>query len=596
MHFKSRINENRLILIIVLLLFACIYGLCFLFLGNYFIVSDDLTMLAIMNGSYTGVPDAHLIHIMYPLGYFFKTFYSFFPNFYWYEFFVLGSHFFCISVCIVHFIRIFSIAESYQNEESKINNKRLRIIKSLICLAFLLLMICADIRFYFENQFTLTSCLFIISSLFIASTFDYLPSKSGKIRDVILVIICFSLSFWIRKEVCFMAIPLFIFIFLTKVILNGKNNIIYSIIIFLSAGLIVLVSYAIHNNAFNSEEWNYFEEYNKARVEIFDYDLVPQYNSNEEFYGSIGIDEYEYNAILKHNLNLVDELDSEKLSAISNRQKGILKDWEQYYSVRNKIIKDTLKSLFRNHTSVLGILTCFVYLLGVVISLFIENKKKKVLLLVSTILTIGYEISFIGLFKYLGRLPDRLLYSVDLVCIFTVLSGIMICLTDIWIKLKKQRKSFIAVILINVILGVILTITFIQLNQLKNSYLPRMDLQNKIWAYIENDRENVYYVDYDICGRYCVLILGEHHIEPNNCKAMIDWAYKSPLEKRKNDIYNLSGDSTDLIQENVYLMLNDYVDIEYIRRILENNTDKEIDIKLIDSFDGIQVYKCITME
>ena len=57
--------------------------------------NDDVLLRSIVSGTFTGMPDAHLIYIMYPLGLILKALYQLSPNVPWYDGFMIGLHYIC---------------------------------------------------------------------------------------------------------------------------------------------------------------------------------------------------------------------------------------------------------------------------------------------------------------------------------------------------------------------------------------------------------------------------------------------------------------------------------------------------------------------
>ena len=64
-----------------------------LIFGYSFSTNDDAMLRNIVNGNYTGTPDAHLIYIMYPLGWILKCLYQIAPVIPWYDLLMIGLYF-----------------------------------------------------------------------------------------------------------------------------------------------------------------------------------------------------------------------------------------------------------------------------------------------------------------------------------------------------------------------------------------------------------------------------------------------------------------------------------------------------------------------
>ena len=84
------------------------------FFGYSFSTNDDAMLRSLVEGSYTGTPEAHLIYIMYPLGYIGKILYRLLPAIPWYDIFMVGMHY--ISWILV----LGRIGEQVQTKKNKV--------------------------------------------------------------------------------------------------------------------------------------------------------------------------------------------------------------------------------------------------------------------------------------------------------------------------------------------------------------------------------------------------------------------------------------------------------------------------------------------
>ena len=66
-----------------------------------------------------------------------------------------------------------------------------------------------------------------------------------------------------------------------------------------------------------SEEWQEFYEFFDARTELYDFQKLPEYEGNEEFYESIGLDEAEAALIINYNFGLDEDIDAQVIAQIA---------------------------------------------------------------------------------------------------------------------------------------------------------------------------------------------------------------------------------------------------------------------------------------
>ena len=68
---------------------------------------------------------------------------------------------------------------------------------------------------------------------------------------------------------------------------------------------------------YRSDEWRAFYRFFDARTQLYDFQRIPEYEENEEFYQSIGLGASEAELIRNYNFGLDADIDAEKLEAIA---------------------------------------------------------------------------------------------------------------------------------------------------------------------------------------------------------------------------------------------------------------------------------------
>ena len=68
---------------------------------------------------------------------------------------------------------------------------------------------------------------------------------------------------------------------------------------------------------YRSDEWRTFYRFFDARTQLYDFQRIPEYEGNEEFYQSIGLGASEAELIRNYNFGLDADIDAEKLEAIA---------------------------------------------------------------------------------------------------------------------------------------------------------------------------------------------------------------------------------------------------------------------------------------
>ena len=68
---------------------------------------------------------------------------------------------------------------------------------------------------------------------------------------------------------------------------------------------------------YRADEWKAFYRFFDARTQLYDFQRIPDYEGNEEFYQSIGLGASEAELIRNYNFGLDADIDAEKLEAIA---------------------------------------------------------------------------------------------------------------------------------------------------------------------------------------------------------------------------------------------------------------------------------------
>ena len=209
-----------------------------------FEANDDVTMLLIASGKYSGTPDAHLVFINYVYGLFLKLLYTWDQQIEWYSVLFAVFHIVCISV-IAWFVLV----------KSKC--------RLLFKVLFLGVFYSLELRSIMLFQFTTTSALCAVSGLILIT--------EGKRYQKYFGVLLFVLAALIRLEVAVLILFIMSPVFLRNIYDNGKIIFSKSLGLLLVALFIVsLMKFIDYRSYQNDKDWSYYEKYNKARGKIND--------------------------------------------------------------------------------------------------------------------------------------------------------------------------------------------------------------------------------------------------------------------------------------------------------------------------------------
>ena len=571
MNLKKVLQKNSTYIVVPAMLTLISALLTVLFYVPVFITNDDLLIQSIASGTYTGKPSAYLVYVMFPLGILFKTFYTVLPTVKWYEIITFGMHFVCLFLICVRLDRaFFANDEDFRNRFSRkkdsIGTGVEAWFRLIIVCSFYLIVFGMHLKFIVENQYTILAGLMASTAFFY-----YASSGNGESRreftvNAVVCVVMFTLSLWLRKEVCFMILPLFFSVLAVRVITGIISRIKLKRILVLSGILLLILvsSVFVHKAAYRSPEWKEFEAFNKARTDVYDYSLMPGYPDNTEFYKELGIRQDEYTALLEYSLNLTESANTSNFEKMAEKQRQINKEMQRYISLPKAVIKDTLRSLGVILRSFTGIVTVVFAISVFFAALRVALYRKKFAPIVIYAGLILYFIVFTAYFTFLNRLPERvyipLLYAMS-AGFFSVYVN---TLPDIGLSLfdgRNVRKTGVFLTLAGAV--VILFTSFRSTGYDREYYRDKSLVFDEINEYVKNRPDDVFLVTSSVNATQCrALFKGEE--ETTNYVRAVDWCYNSPLMKEKYKLLGIDNTADSLRKENVYLLTADYIDPQYV--------------------------------
>ena len=550
------------------------------FFRIYFISNDDITLLSIMNGSYTGTPDAHLIYIMYPLGLIFKGLYSLSGKVPFYEIFTLIVQFGCV------FLESFLVYYLYRKKVGE-KGKYLFVLLSHLFFYFL------HLQFIVESQYTLTAGILSAIAIFYLVLLSDVGNKKFGIFGTAVVIVCATFSLWLRKETFLMALPLYALAFLFSLIRDRKEEGYiskYSAVLII-LGVIVSVSFFTQNLAYSSKEWKDYKAFNEARTDVFDYHLMPAYSDNADFYADLGMNADDYTALIEYNLNLVDNLNTDSLNAMATRQKDLNEQWKAYYNVFHKSVKDTFASVQKNLKSLQGIFVFVAFFAAFIRAFFYKEGKSRALLIALSILGILYYFAFTAYFTYLGRLPERVYISLDfqLICLFlgAMLSGM---------GKEQNRGGKAAWIEVKIFLGICAVVTGIiavgTVNRNQTYYKRQSEALSFVAECIDSSKDDVLFVSSGVTATAAYPFFSVMNCSDVSCFNMVDWGYQSPLMKLKMQKAGIEDMKKTMTNENSTILLVDSISTDWMLNLLSEEGES-LSASEVKEADGVVALKIV---
>ena len=319
--------------------------------------NDDITMLLLASGKYSGTPEAHLMYINYLYGLFLFLWYKSFPAIEWYS----------IWFSLLHIISITLILKEI------LWRKCHALVKYSVSFIILIFEIFFVVNFQFTTTATLTTMAGIVLVL-----------SNERKKSIYFGLFFIVIGGLIREESALMSLilssPIFIFLLLQK---NKKA------IVLIYAVLLIVICHAFNHFAYKYTSWSYFNDFRVIKAHIID-------NNNSLKYFETIKDQSETDDFMLFMSSIFDSkiLDNNKLDAILNRINA--KNSRSIFLEMVSIFKSFIIGNFNNYLP--PILSILLFILVFLIS---SHQKYHQISLILVFILFGLLLCYIPVFRTL---------------------------------------------------------------------------------------------------------------------------------------------------------------------------------------------------
>lgn len=591
MVFKKALkkNENWIWTALLLLAIAVFAGLRY---DYYYDLNDDVLMKDILSGAYTGTPEGHNIQMLWPVSAFISLFYRIARGLPWYGIFL----------CVCHYGSLGLIVHRSLGFCRKSITKLLLLLTEglLITGLFLNHLVCA--------QYTITCTLLACAAAFLFFTTDSsLPAKEFIWKNAGAIALV-AAAYLIRSEMLLLVLPLICMAGAIKwgreeIILTQKNALQYLTVI--GAILIgILAGEVTHRIAYGTPEWKKFTEYFDNRTELYDFQVIPEYEKHQAFYEEIGLTESERELLDNYNFGLDEEIDEKLLGQVAEYAAENRREEQPFLeNLKESLGNYARRTLYGpshnesdypwNYAVILGYAAVFAAVL--------LNRKKRVWQrLWSAILPLlGLGAVRTGLWMFIimrQRAPARITHSLYLMelCILAAM------LFEAWRELDRERIKKAAGIAIGAAYGVLavcmlplsIAVTDADVAQKEKNNLPYEELYPYLSS--EENKEHFYFIDVYSFVSYTEKMFVNVDNSLDNYDIMGGWANKSPLWRKKLEAFSISNmEEALLADEAVFYVQKAGEDTGWLSLYYEDH-DTPIRLELIESLEqGFEIYRIL---
>lgn len=538
--------------------------LSFLVMDFTYEVNDDITMVAILNGTYTGTPDAHAVFLKYPLSWFISLLYRTGIPIGWYLVVMMGIYLLAMASLLYRLLE--------------------RMPRHLILACALFLGGMCTLWLLNIMSFTFTTCgAFVAGSLVLGYA---LQPKETDLRPgrLVNVLLLYLLSYCLRDYFGYLATAFLGVIWLAKYWRELRDNR-RCWLIPLAACLTLGAAAGIHQ--FGYRDWGDFLAYNDARCYLQDYKNFPDYEEHKEMIQALGYDEREYYTISHYDYCLLPEFSPEVIHQLSDYAHS-LEPQRSLTSTVKRAVKRTVNYYFVDDLSELTPLVAASYLLPaalLVVSVFLSLRDKKGHLVFPMLILFGIGCCWLVI-GYQGRYPNRVAASLRILTAAASLAGfaLLFRVRPIQIKGEQARRRWAAgaAALCLVLAGW----GFLHARLERGApYQGQMEYV----SYITQYPENIYLRD-TRSTEYDNELLAEYPKLDVKVISTGGWTAYSPLYEQKLAAAGLERVNRDtLFLDNAYLIVRDNY---ALYKVLGVSKDAQLDYDVVKEFDdGIRILK-----
>ena len=524
-------------------------------------IIDDRSMMEIVSGQYLGMPDPHTIFMGYWYSLFLTGLYTVLPNVDWYAFCYIVMQAMCMILILFRLVR-----------------ERERKWEKVLCAVLALSSFAAfGVQATVQLSFTTTAAVLGVTVVFLYATAEKLEWK-----DAALLFFLLFLTSQVRFDIFCMTVPVCAVLWIFRVAVQGQRERIQFLMP--AAALAVLALAMLGNFAgYGSAEWRAYKSYDNSRTAIYDFPdyTFPEYEGAEELYSSVGIEtKSRARTLINYNYTADDQITPE---FFRNYIEAYQKMYPSEQTVVQRLVqsvKDYLKGVRDNRFYMQHLLGLAMYAGLVILALW----KKEWGLLGKTLCTGGIQgIMWIYLL-YKGRIPDRVIYSMNLMLLVTAFLLWREIFPRISLPGAARKAGVVACMFVLCYLAGAQTAKF----RGKNQELSRWN-QNieSLKEYCMEHPDHFYFNDVTSLASttYNVRLW---RVQPYvmNYMSLGDWMSFSPIWKKKLEQEGIESVKEALYgRNNVYLICSFDKGLEYLVSLYPN-----VECTEVDDIPGFKIY------
>lgn len=523
-------------------------------------IIDDRSMMEIVSGQYLGMPDPHTIFMGYWYSLFLTGLYTVLPNVDWYAFCYIVMQVMCMILILFRLVR-----------------ERERKWEKVLCAVLALSSFAAlGVQATVQLSFTTTAAVLGVTVVFLYA------AEKLEWKDAALLFFLLFLTSQVRFDIFCMTVPVCAVLWIFRVAVQGQRERIQFLMP--AAALAVLALAMLGNFAgYGSAEWRAYKSYDNSRTAIYDFPnyTFPEYEGAEELYSSVGIEtKSRARTLINYNYTADDQITPEFFRDYIEAYQKMYPSEQTVVQRLVQSVKDYLKGVRDNRFYMQHLLGLAMYAGLVILALW----KKEWGLLGKTLCTGGIQgIMWIYLL-YKGRIPDRVIYSMNLMMLVTAFLLWREIFPRISLPGAARKAGVVACMFVLCYLAGAQTAKF----RGKNQELSRWN-QNieSLKEYCMEHPDNFYFNDVTSLAFTTYNVhLWRDQPYVMNYMSLGDWMSFSPIWKKKLEQEGIESVKEALYgRNNVYLICSFDKGLEYLVSLYLN-----VECTEVDDIPGFEIY------
>lgn len=524
-------------------------------------IIDDRSMMEIVSGQYLGMPDPHTIFMGYWYSLFLTGLYTVLPNVDWYAFCYIVMQVICMILILFRLVR------EWERKWEKV-----------LCAVLALSSFAAfGVQATVQLSFTTTAAVLGVTVVFL-----YAAAEKLEWKDAALLFFLLFLTSQVRFDIFCMTVPVCAVLWIFRVAVQGQRD---RIQFLMPAAALAVLALAMMGNfaGYGSAEWRAYKSYDNSRTAIYDFPdyTFPEYEGAEELYSSVGIEtKSRARTLINYNYTADDQITPEFFRDYIEAYQKMYPSEQTVVQRLVQSVKDYLKGVRDNRFYMQHLLGLAMYAGLVILALW----KKEWGLLGKTLCTGGIQgIMWIYLL-YKGRIPDRVIYSMNLMLLVTAFLLWREIFSRISLPGAARKAGVVACMFVLCYLAGAQTAKF----RGKNQELSRWN-QNieSLKEYCMEHPDNFYFNDVTSLAftTYNVRLWRDQPFVMNYM-SLGDWMSFSPIWKKKLEQEGIESVKEALYgRNNVYLICSFDKGLEYLVSLYPN-----VECTEVDDIPGFKIY------